>query len=64
MRQELRTWRSEAGSRRWLLSLIAAMKDAALPQPRPLDRSTLEQVRIQLDLPATARVHPPSTLRH
>ena len=64
MRQELRTWRNEAGSRRWLSALIAAMEEASQPEHPPIESSTLEQLRVQLALPASVRLHQPSMLRH
>jgi hypothetical protein len=64
MRQELRTWRSEAGSRRWLSALIAAMDEASQPAHHPIDDSTLDQFRAHLSLPASVKLHQPSTLRH
>ena len=66
MRQELRKWQSEAGSRLWLSALIAAMEDVSRPDARreKLDRSTLEQFRAHLALPASCRQHPASKLRH
>ena len=64
MRQELWTWRSETGSRRWLSALIAAMEEASQPEHPPIESSTLEQLRVQLALPASVRLHQPSMLRH
>ena len=66
MRPELQTWRSEAGSRRWLCGLIAAMEEASRPSPRRLEPATLEQFRVQLALPASFRHFPApaSTVRH
>jgi hypothetical protein len=70
MRQELRTlqqmWRSEAGSRRWLSSLIAAMEEASRPEVRrkPVEPETLAQLRARLELPASGRLHPTSAVRH
>lgn len=59
-------WRSEAGSRLWLLGLIAAMEQAARPEIRrePVGTETLSQLRAQLALPAAFRLSPTSTLRH
>lgn len=68
MRQELHVWRSEAGSRRWLSMLIAAMEDAAQPEVgrQSLDASALERFRAQLALPASPLLYPTtaSSLRH
>jgi hypothetical protein len=70
MRQELQRrpqmWRSEAGSRRWLLSLIAAMEEASQPEIRrkAVAPQTLAQLRAQLELSASFRLYPTSGLRH
>jgi hypothetical protein len=66
MQQELRTWESEAGSRRWLLALIAAMDDASRPElEKPgLPAETLAEFRAHLALPASVRLYPASSLRH
>jgi len=66
MRQELQVWRIQAGSRRWLSALIAAMEQADRPESRrcPVSPETLAQFRAQLALPASWRVSPASTLRH
>jgi hypothetical protein len=59
-------WRSEAGSRRWLSGLIAAMEHAARPEQRmlPVAPETLAQLRSHLALPVSFRISPISTLRH
>jgi hypothetical protein len=72
MRQVLQTWqqiwRSEAGSRLWLSSLIAAMEEASQPDIRrkAVEAETLAQFRAQLALPASLRHYPKPTsgLRH
>jgi hypothetical protein len=66
MRQELRKWQGEAGSRLWLSALIAAMEDVSRPDIRreKLDKSTLEQFRAHLALPASFPQHPVSRLHH
>jgi hypothetical protein len=51
MRQELQIWRSEAGSRFWLSSLIAAMNEVAEAGPSDLDADILARFRAQLSLP-------------
>jgi hypothetical protein len=69
MRQKLQTWqqiwRSEAGSRLWLSSLIAAMEEASQPDIRrkAVEAETLAQFRAQL---ASLRHYPKPTsgLRH
>jgi hypothetical protein len=66
MRQELREWQGEAGSRLWLSALIAAMEDVTRADIRreKLDRATLEQFRAHLALPASCPQHTASKLRH
>ncbi|WP_084788597.1 transcriptional regulator [Bradyrhizobium sp. Cp5.3] len=68
MRPELQPqiWRSEAGSRRWLSALIAAMEDAARPELRrePVPAESIAGLRAQLALPASPRPYQTSTLRH
>ncbi len=66
MRQELRIWKSEAGSRIWLSALIAAMEQASRPELEMSDlpAETLAQFRDQLALPASMRLYPVSSLRH
>lgn len=68
MRHELHIWRSEAGSRRWLSMLVAAMEETARPElrcQRP-DSASLDQLRAQLALPASLLLYqaPTSSLRH
>ncbi|TPQ38957.1 transcriptional regulator [Bradyrhizobium guangdongense] len=55
MRQELRTWQSDAGSRLWLSALIAAMEDTARPEIRrqAVSADTMARFRAQLALPAS-----------
>jgi len=59
-------WRSEAGSRLWLSGLIAAMQHAERPEIRrqPVAPEILAEVRAQLELTASYRASPISTLRH
>jgi hypothetical protein len=68
MRQELHSWRSEAGSGLWLSMLVAAMQDASRPEMHRtgLEASELEQLRAQLALPASAHLYQASasSLRH
>lgn len=68
MRQELRTWQSDAGSRLWLSALIAAMEDAARPEIRrqTVPADTIARCRAQLALPASGALYHPSAsgLRH
>jgi hypothetical protein len=73
MRLELQTWpaqiwRTEAGSRLWLSTLIAAMEDAALPEVRrqSIAPSTLALLQAQLALSGSVRRCPTtaSSLRH
>jgi len=66
MRQELHIWRSEAGSRRWLSALIAAMDAAQYPElhRQAVAPETLARFRAQLALPAAYRLAPTSGLRH
>ena len=61
-----RNWRSEAGSRLWLSGLIAAMEHAERPDVRrePVAPEILKALRVQLDLTASFRSAPISTLRH
>jgi hypothetical protein len=69
MRQELQTlqpaWRSEAGGRRWLAALIAAMEEASQPERRrqAVPAETEARFRMQLALPASFRSGT-SVLRH
>jgi len=55
MRKELLVWRSEAGSRLWLLTLIAAMEDASCPElrQRSVDARTVQQLQAQLAFPSS-----------
>ena len=68
MRQELRTWQSDAGSRLWLSALIAAMEDAARPEIRrqTVPADTIARFRAQLALPASGALYQTSAsgLRH
>ena len=66
MRQELQIWRSEAGSRRWLSALIAAMEAAERPESRrrAVSPEALAQFQAQLALPASWQVSPAWRLRH
>ncbi|MCK1710070.1 MULTISPECIES: transcriptional regulator [unclassified Bradyrhizobium] len=59
-------WRSEAGSRRWLSGLIAAMEQAARPEIRrePVGTETLAQLQAHLAVPAASKLFPVSRLRH
>jgi hypothetical protein len=59
-------WRSEAGSRRWLSGLIAAMQHAERPEVRrqPIAPEILVELRAQLALTASFRSAPISMLRH
>lgn len=59
-------WRSEAGSRRWLAGLIAAMEHAERPEVRrqPVAPELLVELRAQLALTASFRLSQISTLRH
>jgi hypothetical protein len=61
MRQEqLQTWRSEPGSRRWLSMLVGAMEESASLELRqqPCPPSALEGLRAQLALPASPQSYP------
>lgn len=68
MRQELRTWQSDAGSRLWLSALIAAMEHAARPEIRrqTVPADTIARFRAQLTLPASGALYHTSAsgLRH
>lgn len=68
MRQELRTWQSDTGSRLWLSALVAAMEEAAQPEIRRqgVPAETLRQLRVQLAHPASLALYrgPASGLRH
>jgi hypothetical protein len=59
-------WRSEAGSRRWLSGLIAAMEHAGRPEIRrqPVPPEIIAELRAQLALTAPYRSSQISTLRH
>lgn len=62
MRQEAQSWRSEQGSRLWLATLVDAMEEGAGVQPRldTISPSALEQLRMQLSLPASLHSYPTS----
>jgi hypothetical protein len=59
-------WRSEAGSRRWLSGLVAAMQHAERPDVRrqPVAPEIIVELRAQLALAASYRSCQISTLRH
>ena len=59
MGQQLNTWRSEGGDRRWLSTLIDAMEEVARPERRavPYDPFVLAAVRAQLARPASPLAH-------
>lgn len=59
-------WRSEAGSRRWLSGLIAAMKHAERPEVRrqPVAPEIFLELRAQLALSTAFPASRISTLRH
>ena len=63
--RQYQNWRSEAGSRRWLSGLIAAMKQAERPDVRrqPVAPEILLE-RAQLALTASFRTSRTTTLRH
>ncbi len=62
MRQQLRAWRSEQGSRLWLAMLVDAMEDRCGPQCSlaPDASPALEELRVQLSLPASPHDYPTS----
>ena len=62
MGQELQSWRSEKGSRLWLSTLIDAMEDHRDPQCSSQSDaiSTLEELHLQLSLPASLHSYPTS----
>ena len=54
MAQQLRTWRSEGGDRRWLVALVDAMEDAARPEPRrPFEPTLIAAVSAHLARPTS-----------
>ena len=55
MGQQLQTWQSAGGDRRWLSMLIDAMEDVSRPESRacPCDPFVLAAVRAQLAGPAS-----------
>jgi hypothetical protein len=69
MRQELQTlqpWRGNAGSRRWLAALVAAMDHVSQPElhRQAVPAETLARFQVQLAIPASLRLSGTSGLRH
>jgi len=55
MGQQLQTWQSKGGDRRWLSMLVDAMEEVSRPEVRayPCDPFVLAAVRAQLARPAS-----------